>query len=447
MTKDRAVRLTSGPIARTVVLFALPLLLGNLFQQMYNAVDSLVVGNFIGSDALGAVASSGHTTFLVIGFLQGVFVGAGVVIARCWGARDTEHLSVAIHTTVLFALLAGAALSVLGVAFSPSILRLMGTPETILPSALVYFRIYFAGLLSVVLYNCANGILQALGDSRHPLYYLIFSSAVNVALDLLFVLCFGWGVAGVAVATVISQAASAALGFFHLAHSGGEYRFELRRLKIDLRTLRSILRMGIPSGMQNSIIAFANMVVQSHINSFGAMAVAGSGTFLKLEGFAFLPISSFALSITTFIGQNMGAGQWDRARRGARFAMAASAVFAETLAMFLRFAAPWLVSAFNSEPEVVRYGTTQALIATPFYFLPALTHCMAGVLRGLGKAVVPMLVMLVCWCVVRVSYLKIALGICHDIRLLYAAYPFTWALSAAVLLVCFSRIKWDRGTL
>ena len=441
--KKTSPRLTDGPIGRTVILFALPLILGNFFQQMYNTVDSLVVGNFIGSDALAAVASSGHSTFLVIGFLQGVFVGAGVIIARWYGAQNRENVLRSIHTTLCLALSAGLALSVLGVVFSPWVLRVMGTPPSVMPDALVYFRIYFAGLLSAVLYNCVNGILQALGDSRHPLYYLIFSSVVNVFLDLIFVIAFGWGVAGVAWATVVSQAASAALGFRHLMRKDAEYALSLKRLRLDLPLMKSILHMGIPSGLQNSIIAFANMVVQAHINSFGAMAVAGSGTFLKLEGFAFIPISSFALSITTFISQNMGAGEWERARRGARFALLTGAALSETLAMALRFAAPGLIGAFNGTPEVVHFGVMQAMISTPFYFLPALTHCMAGILRGLGKAVVPMAVMLLCWCIIRVTYLEILMPRHHDIRLLYAVYPFTWTLSTAALLWCFRKIRWD----
>lgn len=441
--RDQSALLTQGPIAKTLLTFALPLFLGNLFQQMYNTVDSLVVGNFIGSDALAAVASSGHMAFLLIGFLQGVFVGAGVIIARYYGARDAERLRISVHTTAFFALLGGGLLSALGVVFSPVILRLMGTPETVLPNSLTYFRIYFGGLLSVVLYNCVNGILQAVGDSRHPLYYLIFSSLVNVALDLVFVVVFRWGVAGVAVATVISQAASAALGFYHLSRHGGEARVSWRDLRPDWPMLKQILRMGVPSGLQNSIISFANMVVQSHINSFGAMAMAGSGTFLKLEGFAFLPISSFALSITTFIGQNMGACQHERARRGAVFALCAGAIMAELLALLILFNIRPLMMAFGAEPEVVAFGVAQSRIAAPFYFLPAMSHCMAGILRGLGKAVVPMLVMLVCWCLIRVGYLSVALRINHDIRLLYAAYPITWALSAATLLICCLRVRWD----
>ena len=445
--KDRPTPLTQGPIAKTLAAFALPLFLGNLFQQMYNIADSLVVGNFIGSDALAAVASSGHMVFLLIGFLQGVFVGAGVIIANHCGARDAVRLRAAVHTTVLFALLAGGLLSALGVFFSPAILRLMGTPPSVLPNSLVYFRIYFGGLLSAVLYNCANGILQATGDSRRPLYYLIFSSLANVVLDLIFVVFCRWGVAGVAAATVISQAGSAALAFYHLSRYGGEARVSWRALRPDWTALKQILRMGVPAGMQNSIISFANMVVQSHINSFGAMAVAGSGVFLKLEGFAFLPISSFALSVTTFIGQNAGAGEYERARRGARVALFAGALLAELLSLVSRLLAPRLIGAFNSEPDVVRFGVMQAQIAAPFYFLPALSHCMAGILRGAGRAAAPMLVMLACWCVLRVGYLEVVLRMVHDIRFLYAAYPITWTLSTAVLFFCCRRIKWDASLL
>jgi len=380
--------------------------------------------------------------FLLIGFLQGVFVGAGVIIARCYGARDSERLRISVRTTTFFALLGGGLLSVLGVVFSPGILRLMGTPESVLPNSLTYFRIYFGGLLSAVLYNYVNSILQAVGDSRHPLYYLIFSSLVNVALDLIFVVVFRWGVAGVEVATVISQAASAALGFYHLSRHGGGARVSWHDLRPDWPMLKQILHIGVPSGLQNSIISFANMVVQSHINSFGAMAMAGSGTFLKLEGFAFLPISSFALSVTTFIGQNMGACQHERAHRGAVFALCSGALMSELLALLILFNIRPLMTAFGAEPEVVAFGVAQSRIAAPFYFLPAMSHCMAGILRGLGKAVVPMLVMLACWCVIRVGYLTVALRFHHDIRLLYAAYPITWALSTAALLFCLRRIRW-----
>ncbi len=434
--------MTQGPIWKKIVLFALPLFFGNLFQQLYNAVDSLVVGNFIGSAALAAVGSSGSLIQLLIGLLQGIFIGAGVVIARYYGARDGEKVRLAIHTTLMFAFLAGLFLTFFGVAFTPSILRLMGTPEDVLPNSIVYFRIYFGGVMALVLYNSASGILQAVGDSRHPLIYLLVSSALNVGLDLLFVVVFHWGVAGVGVATVISQAVSAALGFWHLCRVKQEYRVVPSMIRLDGRMLRQVLHMGVPAGLQNSIISLANIIVQSHINSFGAMAMAGCGSYAKLEGFGFLPIASFALSMTTFIGQNLGAKLYDRARQGARFALVACMVLAEIIAGIIYAFAPQLIAAFSGDPSVIAFGIMQARTITPFYFLLALSHCMAGILRGAGKAVVPMVVMMVCWCVIRIAYLELILSYIPEIQWLFRAYPITWTLSALTLLVYYRKADW-----
>lgn len=434
--------MTQGPIWKKIVLFALPLFFGNLFQQLYNAVDSLVVGNFIGSAALAAVGSSGSLIQLLIGLLQGIFIGAGVVIARYYGARDGEKVRLAIHTTLMFAFLAGLFLTFFGVAFTPSILRLMGTPEDVLPNSIVYFRIYFGGVMALVLYNSASGILQAVGDSRHPLIYLLVSSALNVGLDLLFVVVFHWGVAGVGVATVISQAVSAALGFWHLCRVKQEYRVVPSMIRLDGRMLRQVLHMGVPAGLQNSIISLANIIVQSHINSFGAMAMAGCGSYAKLEGFGFLPIASFALSMTTFIGQNLGAKLYDRARQGARFALVACMVLAEIIAGIIYAFAPQLIAAFSGDLSVIAFGIMQARTITPFYFLLALSHCMAGILRGAGKAVVPMVVMMVCWCVIRIAYLELILSYIPEIQWLFRAYPITWTLSALTLLVYYRKADW-----
>ncbi|MDY3868739.1 MAG: MATE family efflux transporter [Pyramidobacter sp.] len=434
--------MTQGPIWKRIVFFAMPLFFGNLFQQLYNTVDSLVVGNFIGSEALAAVSSSGNLIQLLIGLIQGVFIGAGVVISRYYGARDSENVGRAIHTMVAFALLAGIALSVFGVAFTPSILRLMRTPESVLPNSTLYFRIYFGGILALMMYNCACGILQAVGDSRHPLFYLLVSSGLNVALDLLFVIVFGWGIAGVGIATVISQAFSAALSYWHLCHTRMEHRVVLSQLRLDARTLRQILHAGLPTGVQNSIISFANVIVQSHINSFGAMAMAGCGTYAKLEGFGFLPIGSFALAMGTFIGQNLGARAYDRALKGSRFAIVACVVLAECIAGTIYIFAPTLISWFNSEEHVIAYGVMQARTITPFYFILAASHCIAGILRGAGKAIVPMVVMMVCWCFIRIAYLEIILWKFNDIKWLFRAYPITWTLSTTVFLIYYFKADW-----
>ena len=332
--------------------------------------------------------------------------------------------------------------TIAGVLLTPRLLIWMGTPESVLPNSILYFRIYFGGVIFVILYNTAAGIFQAVGDSRHPLYYLIVSSVVNVVLDLLFVAGFGMGVDGAALATVISQAASAALGFWRLCHTTGPYRIWFRKVRFHGRTLRQLLTLGIPSGVQNSIIAIANVVVQSSINLYGPMAMAGCGSYSKIEGFGFLPINSFALALATFIGQNLGAKQYDRARRGARFGILCSLMMAEVVGVGINLLAPWLISLFNGDPQVIAFGTLQARTVTLFYFLLAFSHSVAGVMRGAGRAIVPMLVMLVCWCVIRVSYIMLVARASGNIQMVFWAYPITWALSSAAFLIYFLRGDW-----
>lgn len=279
--------MTEGPIWKKIVLFALPLFLGNLFQQLYNTADSLIVGNFLGSDALAAVSSSGSLIFLMVGFFNGIALGAGVVVARYYGARQIDKLQRAIHTDIAFGLVAGVALTVIGLILAPKMLIWMGTPEDVMPNSVLYFRIYFLGSLAFVMYNVSVGILQSIGDSRHPLIYLIISSLTNVVLDLLFVGVFHMGVGSAALATIISQFVSAALCLRRLMRSPEEYRVSLRKVRFDFSMLRQIIKNGLPAGLQNSIIALANVVVQSNINSFGKMAVAGCGAYSKIEGFGF----------------------------------------------------------------------------------------------------------------------------------------------------------------
>lgn len=439
---ERATLMTEGSVWRHIVRFAMPVFWGNLFQQLYNVVDSLVVGNFLGSDALAAVGSSGSLIFLLVGLFSGIFTGASVVISRYFGAHDEGNMRVAIHTTVAFGLAAGVVLSVAGVFLTPAILRWMGTPESVLPNSIVYFRIYFSGVIFVVLYNTATGIFQAVGDSRHPLYYLIVSSSLNVVLDLLFVAGLGMGVDGAALATVLSQAASAVLGLRRLMNTTGAYRVWPRKVRFNLPLLRQVLTMGIPSGIQNSIIAIANVVVQSSINLYGAMAVAGCGAYSKIEGFGFLPISSFALALATFIGQNLGAKEYERARRGARFGVLASLLLSELIGGAIYLLAPALISLFNGDPQVVAYGALQARTVTLFYFLLAFSHCIAGVMRGAGRAVVPMVVMLVCWCVIRVAYITLVARDSGNIQMIFWAYPMTWTLSSIAFLIYYLKADW-----
>lgn len=442
MKNARATLMTEGAPWRHIVRFALPVFWGNLFQQLYNVVDSLVVGNFLGADALAAVGSSSTLIFLFIGLFSGIFTGASVVISRYFGARDESRMRTAVHTTVAFGMVAGLLMTALGVGLSPVMLRWMDTPESVMPDSVLYFRIYFTGALFVSLYNTANGIFQAVGDSRHPLYFLIISSASNVVLDLLFVAGFGMGVDGAALATVLSQAISAILAFHRLLHADGPHRVWLSKVRFHLPMLREVLTMGVPSGLQNSIIAIANVVVQSSINLYGAAAVAGCGSYSKIEGFAFLPITSFALALSTFVGQNLGAKEYDRARQGARFGIIASLLLAELVGVGIYTFAPFLIGLFGGNSEVIAYGVLQARTGTLFYFLLAFSHAVSGVMRGAGRAVVPMVVMLICWCLIRVSYIMLIARASSNIRLIFWAYPITWSLSSLFFLIYYLKADW-----
>ncbi len=445
-TAEKTTLMTEGSIGRKIIAFALPLFLGNLFQQLYNTADSLIVGNFLGSNALAAVSSSGNLIFLMVGFFHGIAAGAGVVIARYYGARELKSVKKAVHTTIAFGLAAGIFLTIAGVLLTSHILIWMGTPADVLPESTVYFRIYFMGSLSFVMYNVFVGILQSVGDSRHPLVYLIVSSVINILLDLLFVGVLGFGVGAAAFATILSQFISAFLCLFRLIFKSPEdYQVSLRLIRFDLPMLKQIIANGLPAGFQNSIIALANVVVQSNINKFGKMAVAGCGAYSKIEGFGFLPITCFSLALTTFISQNLGAKQYERAKKGARFGILCSITMAEVVGIFIYFAIPILISAFNRTPEVIAYGTTQARTVTLFYFLLSFSHCIAGILRGAGKASVPMITMLCFWCIVRVSYITLIVRFIPVINVIFWAYPLTWSLSSIVFLIYFLKADWVHG--
>ena len=434
---------TEGSVPARMLKFALPVFIGNLFQQMYNMADSLIVGNFCGSTALAAVSSAGNLIYLMVGFFLGLSMGAGVVIARYIGAGDRESTGDAVHTTVAIGLVISVLLTMIGVAFTPQILKLMGTPDNVMPQSVIYFRIYFMGSFGQVMYNMLLAILQAAGDSRHPLYYLAAASVTNVVLDLLFVGVLHGGVGAAALATIISQFFSAALCFNRLIHVDADYRICVKKIKVGRSMLSRILHFGIPSGFQNSIIGFANVVVQSYINFFGQEAMAGAGAYTKIEGFAFLPITSFTLALTTFISQNIGAGKPERARQGARFGTVSAMVLAEIIGVITFVFAPQLIGLFDKTPGVVAYGTGRAQTCALFYVLLAFSHAEAAVLRGAGKPVVPMVIMLVCWCVIRVSILAVTGYVCRSIADVNWVYPITWTLSTITFALYIPKIDYS----
>ena len=442
---DTTLKMTEGSPYKLMCSFALPILLSHVFQQLYNTADAFIVGRFLGTEALAAVSSSGTLIFLMISFFGGMAMGSGIIISRYFGSGEDNKISRAIHTTILLGLFCGLFLTVVGVLFTPTLLVWMNTDPDVLPEAIEYFRYYFLGSIAMVMYNMCNSILNAVGDSKRPLYYLITSSLINIVLDVLFVGVFRWGVWAAAAATVIAQGTSLVLSLSHLMKKGNVFTVEIRKLRIHGDMLREILRYGLPSGVQNSVIALANVVVQSQINSFGKLAMAAYGTHAKIEGFAFLPITSFNMATTTFISQNLGAKQYDRAKQGARFGILAAVILAEIIGVLCYICAPIFIGLFDSNPGVIELGTLQARTVSLFFFLLALSHSIASVCRGAGKAFVPMIVMLVVWCGIRIAYIITVMNIFGEIRYIYWAYPLTWAISSVIYIIYYLCSDWVHG--
>ena len=443
MKNDSAV-MTEGSYKKKIVYFAIPIFFGSLFQQMYSTADSLIVGNFLGSSALAAVSSSGNLIFLLIGFIQGLTIGCSVVIARFIGARDHKMTSLAVHTTVALGLVSSLVLTLVGIFLAPQILRLMSTPEEIMDQSVEFFRMYFLGSAGFVMYNTLVSILQASGDSKHPVYYLIIASIINILLDLLFIGVFRFGVGAAGVATSISQTISALLALHQLMTQSGPCLVDLRKIRFQPRILKMIIKFGLPSGLQNSIIGLSNVIIQSYINFYGKNAVAGIGSYCKVEGFAFLPVTCFTMALTTFVAQNLGAKEYQRIRAGVRFGTICTLVLAEGLGILLFVFSPQLIGAFDSTPAVVSFGVARAHVCGPFFFLVAFTHVMAAVMRGAGKAMIPMIIMMICWCAVRILTLSVVGMFYQTIQTTYWVYPLTWFLSSLAFLLCYRRLDFTK---
>ncbi len=434
--------MTRGSIGSSIIRFAIPLFFGNLFQQLYNTADTFIVGKLMGNDALAAVSSTGSLVFLLVGFFNGISMGGGVVVSQRWGAKDYIAMRKAIHTNITLSLIFSVIMTLAGTLLAPTILVWMDCPLDILPISTEYIQVYFAGSVGMVMYNCCMGIMQAVGDSKHPLIYLIISSCTNVVLDIVFIAVFNWGVAGAAIATVISQIFSVILCLSRLMRVDAEYRVSVKELGLDRKTAALILRYGLPSGLQNSMISIANVLVQSNVNAFGKMAMAGNGAYAKLEGFAFLPVTCFTAAITTFVGQNLGAGEYDRVKKGVRFGMACSMLIAELVGLVLFLNSEFLIGLFTEEAESIMYGVMKSNSCSLFFFMLAASHCFSAVMRGAGKATVPMLTMLVCWCGIRVTALSILVPIYQSIHIVNWIFPVTWTISVIVLLIYYLKADW-----
>ena len=438
------VDMTQGSITKHLINFSLPLLLGNLFQQLYNMVDTWVVGNYVSNEAFSAVGTVGPVINTLIGFFLGLSSGAGVVISQYYGAGREEKVRQAVHTALMLTLVLGVVFTAAGIAMTPLMLQLMKTPAEVAPEQAAYLRIYFAGVMGLLLYNMGSGILRAVGDSRRPFYFLVVSAVLNTVLDLLFVIKFHMGVEGVAYATIIAQAVSAVLTLWVLMGAEGGIRLELRALRFTWSVLRQIVAVGIPAALQMAITAFSNVFVQSYINYFGPDCMSGWTAYTKVDQLVILPVQSISMANTTFVGQNLGVGDTPRAKKGVRISLWLSVAVTAVLLIPVLLFAPDLTAFFNSKAEVVSYGALLLRLLSPFYFFFCINQIYAGALRGAGNSQMPMWIMLGSFVVFRQIYLYIMSNyISHEIIPIALSYPAGWFVCSVATLLYYHHCKFD----
>lgn len=440
--EQKTILMTEGVIWRQILLFSIPLILGNLLQQMYNTMDSVIVGNFVGSDALAAVGASSSLLYLLIAFSTGAATGAGVVVAQLYGAGDEKKVQDAVHTALGIAVVLGLILTVVGIVVSPKLLEWMNTPEDIMDQSVEYLRIYFAGVVFNVIYNMAAGILNAVGNSKRSLLYLGIASFLNIGLDIFFIAILKMGVAGAAIATDICQLISSILILGFLVKVPDKYRVTVKKIRVHKHMAKKIIQIGLPSGIQNMVISLSNVLVQTGVNGFGTNAVAGFSAYLKVDGFNILPVMSFSMAATTFTGQNYGAGKMDRVKRGMWVTVAMSMIYTITTGfLLLTFAEP-IISIFTSDTHVIAYGVLATKYFCPFYFLLGLMHSLAGTVRGTGKTIPPMVIILLALCVFRIIWVQFAVPSFESIRGIYLVYPLSWFIGAVLMSLYTWKGKW-----
>lgn len=431
--------MTEGPIWRHLIQFALPMMAGLLFQQLYNTVDTIIVGQFVGKEALAAVGSTSPIINTLVGFAVGLASGGTVIISQSYGAHDYPALGKAVHTAISLTFLVSVVLSVIGVAIVTPLLNMMGTPADVFGEAHTYLTIYFAGMLGLLVYNMGSGILRAVGDSTRPLYFLIFSAVVNTVLDLLFVVAFDMGVAGVAWATLIAQALSGVLVLWVLTRDHAPYGIRWKELCLDKPMLKRICELGLPSGIQQAITSFSNVFVQANVNAFGSACMAGWSAYSKLDVFLSVPVQSVSLAATTMVGQNMGAKKIDRVKSGVRQAQLMGVSVTMLLAVGMVIFAPTLLRMFSTEADVLEYGIYFVRIISPFYILTCFTQSFAGSLRGVGRSQATMYICLFSFVAFRQFYLLVGKLFGSPLLWVTLAYPVGWLMAATLLGIWFYR--------
>ncbi len=427
--------MTTGNIKKIIFAFAVPLMLSNLLQQLYNTVDAIIVGRALGSVALAAVGSSSLLVTFMIYFFIGLSQGASVLVSQAYGAKDREAIDKIVHTSIAMSVIAGAVLMIIGIVFAPTFLTWMQIPQEGMPFAVTYIRIYFLSMIPMMIYNVGSGILRAVGDSKTPLIYLAVTVAVNIVLDLLFIVVFPFGVGGAAAATSLAQLSAATLVIIRMMRTSEVYKLTLSRVRLNLKTFKRIVSIGLPAGLQSVLVCFANVVVQSQINRFGITIMAGFTSYMKIDGFIFMPIDAISMAISSFVGQNIGAGDWDRVKEGKRVAIIMNIIITIAFCIVIALFSHQIIGLFSSDEAVIGYGVKQIYWVVPLYFIYAYNQTIIGYLRGLGKTLVPMIISMTCMCLLRVSWILILKNFIDDPAIIYVSYPLTWIVSAIALTI------------
>ncbi len=442
MPKTTDVDMTEGSIAANLIRFAIPLMIGNLFQQLYNMVDAWVVGNYVSNEAYSAVGTVGSVVNMLVMIFTGLAGGAGVVISQYYGAKKEEKVRETVHTFFILTVVLGVIFTFIGVGMVPFFVEFMKTPAIVVPQSTAYLRIIFMGMIGCTLYNMGAGILRAIGDSTRPFLFLVISALLNIGLDLLFVLKFRMGVEGVAYATIISQAVSALLVLIILFRTESCVKLSLRNMRVDMGILKSIVRIGIPTAIQLSVTSFSNVFVQSYINFFGEDCMSGWTTYSKVDQIIMLPVQSIGLAVTTFVAQNIGINNVNRAKKGITYAMLMSLAGFIILLIPILIFAPGIVMFFNDKAEVIEYGSMFLRWMSPFYAFMCVSEIISGALRGTGNTKVPMIIRLISFVAVRQLYLFVMSNyISNEIMPLAFGYPFGWFLACTLLLLYYKRAK------
>lgn len=434
--------MTSGSIWKTILLFSLPLILGNLLQQTYNTIDSMIVGNYVGSNALAAVGSSTHLINLLISFSQGIAVGCGVLVSQSMGGSNQKNMRLAVHTSLALAVAFGLLISIMGYIFAPWLLEKMDTPAEVMGESIAYLRVFSFGLVFNIIYNMEAGILNAVGNSKRSLLYLGIASFTNVVLDFLLIKRFGMGVKGAAIATNISQALSALLALLFLIRVPDIYKVHLSRIRIHKDMALNILKVGVPTAIQNTVISLSNVIMQSSVNVFGALPMAGFGAFVKIDGFNILPVLSLSMAITTFVGQNYGAGQIERIKKGMWTTLAMTVFYTIISGTLLYNFAPKLIGLFTNDVRVIEAGVLASRFFCPFYFLLAIMHSLAGTVRGTGKTIPPMIILILSLCIFRILAAKFVIPHYNTIENVYRLYPISWIIGVILMVGYTMKSDW-----